>query len=195
MFRSRLAQSRAQPSGARLRTLLCAVLLTVAAASSLAQEARISETQIKAAFLYNFTKFVEWPADVFADADDPIVIGILGESPLADALSTIVENRKVNGRPIAVVNVGTPNDIERLQMLFVGKDQDQSVAALLTLVGEDSILTIGETTAFAAEDGAIVFVRESGKLRFEINMTAAERARLKISAELQKLATVVKRAP
>lgn len=175
--------------------LLCALLSAATTVSTAAEEARISETQIKAAFIYNFTKFVEWPAEAFAGKTDPIVIGILGESPLTAVLTTIVENRKVNGRSILVTNVKTAADIERLQMLFVGEEQDEPFAELRSLVAGDAILTIGESTAFAAEDGAIVFVRANGKLRFEINMTAAERARLKISAELQKLATVVKRDP
>lgn len=156
-------------------------------------ETLVSETQIKAAFIYNFTKFVEWPSDAFPSKGNPITIGILGETPLAAELVVIVEGRKVNGRSIVVTAVRTPDDVASLQMLFVSAAEDASLGAFAPAIVDGALLTVGESPAFAAANGAIVFVRQNGKLRFEINMTAAEHARLKVSGELQKLAAAVRR--
>jgi hypothetical protein len=174
---------------------LLSLVLAAGAASADAQAPVISESQIKAAFLYNFTKFVEWPAEVFPNRNHPIAIGILGENPLVAELQMIVENRKVNGRTIVVINVLTPADIAATQLLFVSADEDARFADLKRVAQDNAVLTVGESPSFAAAGGAIFFVQQNGKLRFEINIAAAERARLKISAELQKLATAVSRTP
>jgi len=179
----------------RLRALLLSLALAAGAASADAQAPVISESQIKAAFLYNFTKFVEWPGEVFPSKSHPIAIGILGENPLVAELQAIVENRKVNGRTIVVTNVLTAADIVSTQLLFVGTEEDARFADLKSVAQDNAVLTVGESPSFAAAGGAIFFVQHNGKLRFQINMAAAERARLKISAELQKLATAVGRTP
>ena len=156
---------------------------------------RVSETQIKAAFLYNFTRFVEWPAGTFQSKSHAIVIGILGEGPLAADLTAIVAGRRVNGREIVVTSVRGADEVAQAQMLFVSENADGQFDSLQMFIQESPVLTVGESPAFAAASGAIVFVRQNGKLRFEINMTAAERAHLKVSGELQKLAAAVRRTP
>jgi hypothetical protein len=186
--------ARSQPLRAWLTTLLCA-LFAFGQAASAEDEQLIKETEIKAAFIYNFTKFVEWPAASFPGKGEPIVIGILGETPLAAELGVIVEGRKVNGRPIVVTDVRTVDEVAPVQMLFVSATEDEQFRALAPAISTNALLTVGESPAFAAAEGAIVFVRVNGKLRFEINMTAAERAGLKVSGELQKLAAAVQRAP
>lgn len=155
----------------------------------------ITESQIKAAFLYNFTKFIEWPVETFVDDGNPIVIGILGESPLTADLEAIVAGRTVNGRAILVKMVQSPSDIKATQMLFVREAQDEQFGALQTFIRDSAVLTVGESRTFAAAGGAILFVQLDGKLRFEINMTSAEAAHLKVSAELQKLAASINRTP
>jgi hypothetical protein len=173
---------------------LCASVFGRAAAAD-AEDALISETQIKAAFIYNFTKFIEWPDESFPAKGKPIVIGILGETPLTAELGVIVADRKVNGRPIVVASVRTAQDLETIQVLFVSAVEDAAFGELAPTIASNALLTVGESPGFAAANGAIVFVRRDGKLRFEINLGAAEQAGLKISGELQKLAAAVKRAP
>jgi hypothetical protein len=156
----------------------------------------ISESQIKAAFVYNFTKFVEWPGEAFASKNDPIVIGVLGDGALIGDLEAIVAGRRVNGRAIVVRRVASAADLAPVELLFVPQADDARFAELHTEIQQHGLLTVGESPVFAAVGGAIVFVQqEDGKLRFEINMTAAERARLKVSGELQKLAIAVRREP
>jgi hypothetical protein len=185
---------RMQPWRLRAAAFLCASLFGGAPAAD-AEDALISETQIKAAFIYNFTKFIEWPKASFPANGKPIVIGILGETPLTAELGVIVAGRQVNGRPIVVTSVRTAEDLASIQVLFVSESEDTSFGELAPAIASNALLTVGESPGFAAANGAIVFVRLDGKLRFEINLSAAEQAGLKISGQLQKLAAAVKRPP
>jgi hypothetical protein len=183
-----------QPWRLRLAAFLCAPFFGAAGAAG-AEDALISETQIKAAFIYNFTKFIEWPEASFPASGNPIVIGVLGETPLTAELGIIVAGRQVNGRPIVVTGVHAAEDLASLQVLFVSASEDASFGELAPAIAGNALLTVGESPGFAAANGAIVFVRIDGKLRFEINLSAAEQAGLKISGQLQKLAAAVKRPP
>jgi hypothetical protein len=166
-----------------------------AGAADVAAAAPAREYEIKAAFLYNFTKFVDWPAQTFANADAPIVIGVLGDSPCVQALERLVKDRKVNGRTIVVRRIASAREAKVTHMLFVGSAQEREFAALEPALHSLPVLTVGESPAFATLGGAIDFVPQGDKIRFEINIDAAEHAGLKISAQLQKLAFVVHRSP
>ena len=166
-----------------------------AGAADAAAAAPARECEIKAAFLYNFTKFVDWPARTFANADAPLVIGVFGDSPCAQALERLVKDRKVNGRTIVVRRIASAEEAKVTQMLFVGSAQEAQFAALEPAIESLPVLTVGESPRFATQGGAIDFVPQGDKIRFEINIDAAEHAGLKISAQLQKLAAVVHRSP
>jgi hypothetical protein len=172
-----------------------ACFVLAAAAGAFAEPSIVSGPQIQAAFVYNFTKFVEWPEGTFANKTQPIVIAVLGTSELTEELGTIVEGRKVNGRPIVVRSVADGAELVPAQVLFVGESEDARFAQLEPVIGRAPILTVGESEAFAAAGGAFRFVEHEGKLRFEINMTSVEQSGLKVSGELQKLATAVRRQP
>jgi hypothetical protein len=181
---------------ARLALARCALLATFVLATDAVTGAEVlSEAQIKAAFLYNFTRFVEWPEGAFAGPQDPLVIGVLGEDALAADLQAIVVGRRVNGRAIVVRNVEDESDAAVAQVLFVSAAVDARLDALHDSLADRAVLTVGESSAFASSGGVILFVERAGKLRFEINMAAAARARVKVSAELQKLAAAVRSAP
>jgi hypothetical protein len=189
----------------RNRTIAVAIVLSAlaliraapanAGATDGAAAAPGREYEIKAAFLYNFTKFVDWPAQTFANADAPIVIGVLGDSPCAQALARLVKDRKVNGRTIVVRRIASAAEAKVTQMLFVGSAQEREFAGLEPALHSLPVLTVGESPGFATLGGAIDFVPQGDKIRFEINIDAAEHAGLKISAQLQKLAAVVHRSP
>jgi hypothetical protein len=182
---------------ARPRSLSAVVsVIALIAHSAFADEpAVLSSTQLQAAFVYNFTKFVEWPEQTFRTRAQPLVIGVLGESPLAADLATIVEGRKVNGRTIVVRSIPAGGDVEAIQLLFVSETQVERFAALEAGIRKRPILTVGESADFAAAGGAFRFLQQDGKLRFEINMTPVEQSGLKVSGELQKLATALRRDP
>jgi hypothetical protein len=153
----------------------------------------LKESQIKAAFLYNFTKFVEWPAGTFRGAGAPIVIGVLGESSMVDELEAIVAERHVNGRAIEIRSVQGATATAGVQLLFVTAEASDEFLALSGAMRGEPVLTIGESPDFAAGTGIIGFVQLGSKVRFEIDMVAAGRARLKVSGQLQKLATSIRR--
>lgn len=151
------------------------------------------EDQIKAAFLFNFTKFVEWPAERFPEPANPIVIGVAGPSPIGEALTEIVRGRQTNGRTIVVKRVEAPEDLSSVHVLFVpdGEERrlDRAAPALRTL----AVLVVTDSNRAVNFAHMIHFVREADKLRFDIDLAAAEQARLKISAQLLKLAVTVRR--
>ena len=193
------AQSRSSHSIAVAIVLHALSLLWAApshaAAADGAAAAPGRECEIKAAFLYNFTKFVDWPARTFANDDAPIVIGVFGDSPCAQALERLVKDRKVNGRTIVVRRIASAEEAKVTQLLFVGSAQEAQFAGLERALHSLPVLTVGESPGFATLGGAIDFVPQGDKIRFEINIDAAEHAGLKISAQLQKLATAVHRSP
>ena len=156
--------------------------------------ASASEWQVKSAFIYNFTKFVEWPPEALAGPSQPIVIGVLGEPALAQQLTAVVAGRNVNGRQIEVRVVQTVAQARATQLLFVTAEEDKHYAAMRADLADSPILTIGESPSFSVM-GTIGFVSDGEKLRFEINADIAERSRLKVSAQLQKLAIAVRRKP
>ena len=151
------------------------------------------EYQLKAAFLYNFTKFIEWPRERFATEGSPIIIGVLGMNPFGEELSIIVKDRTVNGRPILVTFLPTAAEVGAVHLLFVPAGEETLLPAAAW--SHVAIVTVGESPDLAARGGMIIFTQVGDKLRFEINLAAAERNGLKISAQLLKLATVVRRQP
>jgi hypothetical protein len=178
----------------RIRLPILAALCILAISRGAAADVRApsaDEWQIKSAFIYNFTKFVEWP-DAALGASQPIVIGVLGEKPLAQQLAAVVAGRNVNGRSIEVRSVRTAAEARATQLLYVAAAEESRYAAMRDELADSPVLTVGETPSFSVT-GAIGFVQEGEKLRFEINVDIAERSQLKISSQLQKLAAVVRR--
>lgn len=151
-----------------------------------------NEYAIKAAFLYNFTKFIEWPAGHFAAETSPIVIGVLGRNPFGSDLENIVRNRKVNGHPLVVrsiESVATKTDI-----LFIPADEESRLQeTTLASLQTEATVTVGETPQFLNLGGTIAFTLSGGKIRFEINQAAADQAGTRVSAHLLQLAVTVRK--
>lgn len=150
------------------------------------------EYPIKAAYLYNFAAYVEWPAESFADAKDRFVIGILGPAPLDSLLDEIAATKKIAGRAIAVKHYAKAQHVSGCRMLFVssGLSERERTEAIRILTGS-SVLIVGETTGMADHGGAINFYIADNKVRFEINPEAARQKNLKISSKLLGLAKIV----
>ena len=178
-----------------MRLPILAALCLLAMSRGAGADARApaaDEWQIKSAFIYNFTKFVEWPEAALGGPSQPIVIGVLGEKPLAEQLAAVVAGRNVNGRSIEVRPVRTASEARATQLLFVTAAEESRYVAMRDELADSPVLTVGETPSFSVT-GAIGFVQEGSKLRFEINVDIAERSHLKISSQLQKLAATVRR--
>ena len=175
--------------------VLAGCLSLVGAPAPGAERVVSKEYQLKAAYLYNFTKFVEWPEQRFRDPASPIVIGVLGRNPFGDELNNIVRDRTVNGHTILVILITTPDDLRAVHLLFVPAGEEPRPEFAAALAQRPGVLTAGESGTFLAGGGVITFTQADDKLRFTINLESAERAGLKLSAQLLKLATVVHQRP
>ena len=182
-------------AGSRRRLLLAFLgLLFLGGSASIGADSPISkEYKLKAAFIYNFAGFVQWPAESFASADSPIVIGVFGTNPFGAELEMAVNGRKINGRKIVVMLVQTAAAARQAHLLFVSAAQDSRLDELIGMLKGIPVLTVGESDSFSRQGGMITFTRKDDKLRFEINLDSAQRAGLKISAQLQKLATEIRK--
>ena len=177
-----------RPRPIRLGLILCAAYLGAAVAP--AQNA--DEYQVKAAFLYNFAKFVEWPEGAFKTPTDPIIICVLGRSPFGSLLEQSVKGKQIEGRALVIRQISEPREASGCHLLFVTASEKKRSPAILELLKSASVLTVGETSNFAAAGGVINFKLEDGKVGLEINVCSAERARLKISSKLLSLAKIIK---
>ena len=172
-----------------------AIALTLWAIPAWAQPAAGNasrEYPIKAAYLYNFGAYVEWPADSFANAQDRFVIGVLGPAPFDSLLDEIAATKKIAGREIVIERWATAKQVSGCQMLFVsaGASEVERSEAVRILTGS-AVLIVGETPGLANQGGVINFYIDDNKVRFEINPEAAQKKKLKISSKLLGLAKIV----
>lgn len=161
--------------------------LPLFAAKIFAGEPVSKEYQVKAAFLYNFAKFVEWPASSFENEGSPLVIGVFGENPFGSELENLVRGRKINGHPIFIKSVPSAAAVRNMHVLFISAAENERLGEFRTAVRNAGILTVGETDEFARRGGIIQFVPDGDKIRFEIRADQAASAGLKISSQLLKL--------
>jgi hypothetical protein len=150
-----------------------------------------SEYEVKAAFLLNFTRFIEWPPEAFADEGGGFSICVLGEDPFQNALDQVVEGESVRGRRVVVSRVKRPPGAKSCQVLFIGKGE-KDVSGILSGVGP-GVLTVGEQPGFLRDGGIINFALEGRHVRFDINQRAAANASLTISARLLNVARTVQK--
>jgi hypothetical protein len=155
----------------------------------LAQDSQPTEYQIKAAFLFNFAKFVEWPAAAFSGATSPLVIGILGQNPFHDDLARTIRNKTIDEHPLLIKEFRAPAEATNCHVLFVCTSEKRQLPEVLQALKGASVLTVGEMDRFTETGGMINFFLEGTKIRFQINKDAAASAGLKISAKLMSLAS------
>jgi uncharacterized protein DUF4154 len=153
-----------------------------------AQEFRPTEYQIKAAFLFNFAKFVQWPPQAFAAGTSPLVIGILGENPFHDDLARTIQGKTVDEHPVVIKEFLSPAQATNCHVLFISTSEKTRLPEIIQSLKGASVLTVGEMDRFTETGGMINFILEGTKIRFQINKDAAARAGLKISSKLMNLA-------
>jgi hypothetical protein len=172
-----------------VKAFLLGVLLAFLPAGAFPQAA--SEYDIKAAFLYNFTKFVEWPPQAFPAQSSQLKVCVLGENPFGKILESVIEGEEVQGRRLSFLRVDVLHNPGFCHVLFISRSERERIPAILTAVQGSPVLTVSEMDGFLEKGGAINFKVQDGKVRFEINQGAAERAGLKMSSKLLRLATRV----
>jgi hypothetical protein len=184
-----------------IKSVAKSVLLCLAIAGfglrTFADASTASEYEVKAAFLYNFIKFVEWPPKAFPSQNSPLIIGILGDDPFFSSATKInyldqtVNGKTINDRKIVVQRSNRLADLKNCHLLFISKSERNRVKDTLANLSGLNILLVSETDNFCQQGGAINFVMQAEKVRFEINVDAAEKAGLKISSKLLNVAKII----
>ncbi len=185
----------ARPILGRLRVpLIFCLLLVHAVAPKIAagQGDSTGEYELKAAMLYNLTRFIEWPPPANADPQAPILLCILGRDPFGSSLTSIVSKQIVNGRPVLIRHPQNDKELRGCHVLYISSSERKTIAQVFSTLKGSGVLTVGEMTQFAAHGGMIQFSLEDQQVRFSINLDAVSRAGLKISSRLLLLARIVK---
>ena len=166
--------------------------IVLGAAGVFGLQGQINEYQVKAVFLYNFARYVEWPLQTFKAANTPVTICILGPNPFGTALEQAVAGKEVEGRSFVVRQISDFQQGGRCQMIFVSSSERKRFRSMAAGIKGSGVLTVGETQGFTADGGVMNFKLEDGKVRFEIDVDAAAREHLRISSKLLSLAQIVK---
>jgi len=143
-----------------------------------------SQYQLKAAFLYNFAKFVDWPPSAYSSATAPFVIGLIGQNPFGNELERTVTNKMIAGHAFVVKQLKSLSEAARCQILFISTSERKRLPDILKAVRGQSVLTVSELDRFLQAGGMIQFIMEGNRVRFEINDAAARQAGLRISSKL-----------
>jgi len=156
-----------------------------------AQPAQMKEYQVKAAFLFNFAQFVDWPETAFPQADTPLTIGVLGDEPFGGALDEIVRGEQVHGRTLRVQHCRRVEEAAGCHVLFISRSESGRLEQIVGSLRGRSILTVGDSEDFVQRGGMISFINERNKIRLRINRDLAAGAGLTISSKLLRVAEIV----
>ncbi len=173
-----------------VRVLLLATGLTAAHGQQDAASAEL-DYRVKAAFLYNFAKFVHWPPAKLGADGNPIVVAVLGKDPFGELLDQTLRGKTVNGHPLAVRRLSGPADLKGCHIAFVSSSESGRLDKILRLIENDPVLTVGEMDHFARRGGMIGFTVEGGRTRLEVNRGVAQRAGLQMDSQFLRLAWVI----
>lgn len=170
---------------------LVAALAAVLSHPAAARAEAAPEYRVKAAFIYNFLQFIEWPGEAGGKAPEPrgpVVVATVGRDPFDGELERAMAGKSVGGRAVLVKHFANAADVERCHVLFVGAGSEDALRKVMANLGPVGLLTVGESDEFLGEGGVIAFFQAQNKLGFQISQEAAARARLQISAKLLRLA-------
>ena len=174
-----------------LRILALLVCLPMLPMPLRAQPSGPSEYQVKAAILFNLTKYVDWPPESFGEAKSPIVIGILGQDSFGDDFKRMVEEKTINGRKLLLKRLAWGEDLKKVHVLFVSASERKRFPELIEKLKGSSVLTVGDSDAFAQSGGIVNLATKDNKIRPQINLAAAEHAGLKISSKLLSISEIL----
>lgn len=153
------------------------------------QDAVPSEYQMKAAYIYNFAKFVEWPVKALPPGNEPLIIGVLGDNPFDGVLDRTVRDKKIDTHPLLVRHIDSLKDLKSCQILFISSDEKKNWPEIASELSGAAVLTVSENWDLFIQDGGMVYLFiEDKKICFDINDAAAKRAGLTISSKLLQLA-------
>jgi len=160
-----------------------------------AQKSKPKEYEVKATYLYNFARFVEWPATPAAAKSDAFAICVLGQDPFGPALDSVVAGETIDGKAVLARRVMKPQDAVSCRVLYISSSEDGRLKEIMAALNKVGVLTVSDIPQFSQRGGMIQFVEESNKIRFEVNLASAEDAGLTLSSELLKVAVIVRKNP
>jgi hypothetical protein len=159
-----------------------------------AQASRPSDYDVKAAYLYNFGRFVEWPSSVTSNSDS-FNVCVLGQDPFGSALDATLANETIDGKSVIAKRISTPQEAARCNILFMSSTEDVRLKKIIETLDKEAVLTVSDMPKFSQHGGMIQFVLEGKRVRFEVNLGAVQHAGLTLSSELLKVATAVRGNP
>lgn len=172
----------------RLRALLA--LFLVVALTPLGAAPSPNEYALKAVFLYNFCRFIEWPDSAFPSRSGPLVIGVVGADPFGQMLEEAIAGETYHGRPIQIAHFSSPRQIRPCHLLFVSEANAGQLDQILAAVAGMNVVTVGETETFLDRGGMIALIAEQNRVRLRINSTALRTKRLNVSSKLLQVADI-----
>jgi len=159
-----------------------------------AQKASPTEYEVKAAYLYNFGRFVEWPNKATAPNRSPFTVCVLGQDPFGQALDAILAGESIDGANTAAVRISKPQEAVNCRILFISSSEDRQLKQILVALEGTSVLTVSDLPQFSERGGMVQFVLEGKRVRFEVNLTPVEHAHLALSSQLLKVAASLRRS-
>lgn len=172
-------------------TILCWVFLV--GSCSNAQQPKANEFQVKAAYLYNFGRFVEWPQENVPGKSQSFEICVLGADPFGPTLDSTLASATIDGKSVAAKRISKPQDVDSCRILFISSSEEGHLKEVLTVLDKASVLTVSDIPRFSQRGGMIGFILDGNRVRFEVNLASAQSARLTLSSELLKVATNVRK--
>ena len=182
-------------AGVLLRRTMAAVVWLLSAGSSALGQQKPSEYQVEAAYLYNFGRFVEWPAKSTTAQTDSFTICVLGEDPFGQGLDATLAGETIGNQRVVARRISSAQMSAGCQILFISSSEANRLNKIIDGLGKNAVLTVSDIPQFAQRHGMIQFVFEENRIRFEVNLTATQRAGLTLSSELLKVATAVRKNP
>lgn len=176
----------------RMERGLTMLLLMIFCAQAHAADVQLEEYRVKAAFIYNFAKFVEWPSEAFDNSASPIRICTLGQNPFGSALEDAVKNKMVGERGLVVRQLDKGQEVADCHILFVSRSERAPLGSLVVQTKCPYVLTVGESEDFIGNGGAINLALKDSRIRIQINVVAAARGKFRISSKLLGIADIVK---
>lgn len=158
-----------------------------------AQQGKANEFQVKAAYLYNFGRFIEWPDENASDKNEAFEICVLGADPFGPTLDATLARETIDGKSVAAKRISKPQDVDSCRIVFISSSEAGHLKEVLAALEKTSVLTVSDIPGFSERGGMIGFILEGDRVRFDVNLASARDARLTLSSELLKVATNVRK--
>lgn len=174
------------------RTTIVGVLLLFTANVGISNAQSPTDVRVKAAFVFNFAKFIEWPGFSHGASTTPIKIAIVGEDPIKAELESVMRGKSIDAHPIEILKFQSLTEIQACHLLFISNSERANLPQILKLIRNTVVVTVSDMPDFLDQGGQIAFLSQENKIRFEVNIAETERVGVKLSSNLLKLALAVR---